>query len=230
MAEITGHLHPLTAAINRLADYFQSQGFEILEGPEMETEENNFTKLNIPANHPARDEQDTFYLDNGLLLRTHTTPMQIRAMLDRQVPVRLVFPGRVYRNEATDATHNSTFHQFDGVVIGPDINFRQLIGTLEEMVNHAFGGKMAFRVRPSYFPFVEPGLEVDIRQSKDQIWTELLGAGMIHPNVLAAMKIDSSRYQGFAFGMGLERLIKVITGLQDIRTLINSDYRLLGQF
>lgn len=227
-----GHLHPITQLTEKIAAYFHDYGFEVVEGPEIETEAYNFDKLRVAADHPARDEQDTFYVkprSSGLVLRTHATNMQLRAMETRQPPVRIISPGRVYRNEATDSTHNTTFHQLDMLVIGEEITLAHLIGTLQGMMRYLIGDNIEFRIRPGYFPFVEPGLELDFRRPGGQ-WTEILGAGMVHPEVLGNMKIDAKKYQGFAFGMGVERLLSAMRNVNDVRYSLSGDYRFLGQF
>ncbi|QQG50107.1 MAG: phenylalanine--tRNA ligase subunit alpha [Candidatus Berkelbacteria bacterium] len=226
---MTGHLHPLTTTAELVVGYFKPLGFEIVLGPEAESEEYNFDKLRVFADHPARDEHDTFYLLDGRVLRTHTSNMQLRAMESRKPPVRLLSIGRCYRNEATDSGHNTTFHQVEALVIGEDITFQHLIGTLKEMMKHLIGESLEFRIRPGYFPFVEPGIELDFRKKGGQ-WQEILGAGMVHPEVLGNMKIDPKKYTGFAFGMGLERLLGVMTGIDDVRLPLSGDYRLLTQF
>lgn len=224
-----GHLHPITQIIENLAEYFGQYGFEVVSGPEVETEDYNFEKLRVFADHPARDEQDTFYIKPGVVLRTHATNMQLRAMETRKPPVRLISPGRVYRNEATDATHNTTFHQLDMLVIAQDVTLAHLIGTLQGMMRHLIGNDIEFRIRPGYFPFVEPGLELDFRRPGGD-WIEILGAGMVHPEVLGNMKVDPKKYNGFAFGMGVERLLSAINGVDDVRIALSADYRFLGQY
>lgn len=234
---MTGHLHPLTQITNQAVNYFSGYGFEVILGPEIETEENNFDRLNIPPLHPARAEHDTYYLKDaggigrlgGKLLRTHTSAMQVPIMATRRPPVRLLFPGRVFRSEATDSTHNDVFYQLEGLVIDREVSLRHLIGTLENWLKTILGNPLEIRVRPGYFPFVEPGIEVDLRRP-GQSWLEMLGAGMVHPQVMRNMNLDPSEYQGFAFGCGLERLITIRTGLDDVRLLLANDYRLLGQF
>jgi phenylalanyl-tRNA synthetase alpha chain len=228
---MTGHLHPITQIIENLAYYFAQFGFEVVSGPEVESEDYNFEKLRVFADHPARDEQDTFYISHkeGTVLRTHATNMQLRAMEKRKPPVRLISPGRVYRNEATDATHNTTFHQLDMLVIAEDITMAHLIGTLQGMMRHLIGDDIEFRIRPGYFPFVEPGMELDYRRIGGE-WVEILGAGMVHPEVLGNMGVDPKKYSGFAFGMGVERLLSAINGVDDVRLSLSGDYRFLGQF
>ncbi len=228
--KLTGHLHPLTTLTAQLVKHFQGYGFEVVLGPEIVTEENNFDLLNVPADHPARDEHDTFYLQNGRLLRTHTTAMQIPTMKDKTPPVRLLFPGRSFRNEATDSMHNTNFFQLDGLVIGPDASLSSLIGTIQSMLKAVLGNDIEFRFRPGYFPFTEPSIEADIRRVGEQRWTELMGAGMVHPKVIRNMGLDPSQTSGFAFGIGLDRLLVTITGIDDVRLLLSGDYRLIGQF
>ncbi len=227
---MTGHLHPITQVTEKIATYFADYGFEVVNGPEIETEEYNFDKLRVSADHPARDEQDTFYIKPGWVLRTHATNIQLRAMETRKPPVRIISPGRVFRNEATDSTHNTTFHQLDMLVIGEDITLGHLIGTLQGMMRHLVGNDIEFRIRPGFFPFVEPGLELDFRRKNSEQWTEILGAGMVHPEVLGNMGLDSKKYTGFAFGMGVERILAVISGVDDVRHNLSGDYRFLGQF
>jgi phenylalanyl-tRNA synthetase alpha chain len=224
-----GHLHPLTTLMDQVFEYFDQYGFEIVYGREVESEENNFDLLNIPADHPSRDTHDTFYLKNGKLLRTQTSAMQIEEVKKRTVPMRLLFPGRVFRNEATDATHNHTFHQLEGVVIDTSASLADLIGCLDGLMKQLFGEKTEIRVRPSYFPFVEPGIEIDVKRPSGK-WLEILGAGMIHPIVLKNMGLDPEKYQGFAFGVGLERLLSLLTHSNDIRLVMSGDYRYLGQY
>lgn len=226
---MSGHLHPLTIMTNRLISFFEELGFEVVTGPEIETEAYNFTKLNVPADHPARDEHDTFYLESDLLLRTHTSPMQLRAMEKRQPPVRLIVPGRVFRNEATDATHNHTFYQIEGLVIEENLSMTNLVATLQDMVRSQFATAVQFRLRPSYFPFVEPGLELDIKLPGTK-WLEVLGAGMVHPDVLKNMNVDPQKYRGFAFGLGVERMLNLVSGVDDVRWPLSGDYRFLGQY
>ncbi len=226
---MTGHLHPITQVTEIIAAYFRDYGFEVVMGPEVESEAYNFDKLRVAADHPARDEQDTFYIKPGWVLRTHATNMQLRAMETRHAPVRIISPGRVYRNEATDATHNTTFHQLDMLVIAEEVTLAHLIGTLQGMMRHLAGSEIEFRIRPGFFPFVEPGIELDFRRPGGG-WIEILGAGMVHPEVLANMNVDSKKYNGFAFGMGVERLLAATRGVDDVRYSLSGDYRFLGQF
>lgn len=227
---MTGHTHPLTQLLDRLSAHFRSQGFEIAFGPEAEEERYNFDLLNIPPNHPARDEHDTFYLAGGKVLRTHTSPMQLRYVQEHPPPLRVIIPGRCFRNEATDATHNTTFHQLEGLVIEPGVTMRHLIGTLETMLKAVFQEQLQFRVRPSYFPFVEPGIEIDIKMMGADRWLEIIGAGMVHPSVIKNMGLDPVEHQGFAFAVGLERLLNLLTDTDDVRWSLSGDYRFLGQF
>jgi phenylalanyl-tRNA synthetase alpha chain len=225
-----GHLHPLTKVINEMADIFQSMGFEIVLGPEVETEYYNFDALNIPKDHPARDMWDTFWLcQKDLLLRTHTSPMQIRYMEKHQPPFRIVVPGRVYRYEATDSTHEIQFYQLEGLMIGKDITLANLRGVMEMFFKRLFGSKdLKVRFRPSYFPFTEPSVEVDLRLGKK--WLEIAGAGMVHPQVLKNVKINPNEWQGFAFGVGIDRVAMLKYKIDDIRLFYGSDLRFLKQF
>lgn len=238
-----GHIHPLTQVIDRISEIFTSMGFEIADGPEIETEHYNFDALNIPADHPARDMWDTFWLvppDAGKLLRTHTSPVQVRYMESHTPPFRIVVPGKVYRYEATDATHEAQFHQVEGLVVGADISLAHLKGALDTFFNAFFGTNIALRLRPSFFPFVEPGVEVDIScfkcggtgcgVCKQSGWIEVMGAGMVHPNVLRTAGVDPGVWRGFAFGMGADRLAMLKYGIDDIRLLYNGDLRLVNQF
>lgn len=229
MVEIKGHLHPISIVLEQIISFSEKYGFTVEEGTEIETEEYNFDKLNVAADHPARDDHDTFYLQDGRLLRTHTSPMQLRYLEKNSPPVRLLVPGRVFRNESTDSTHNHTFYQVEGLVIEEGVSLSHLTTYLTELMNYLFGRKMDVRFRPSYFPFVEPGVELDIR-SKTGKYLEVLGAGMVHPKVLKNMGLDPDKYQGFAFGVGLERLINLISGVDDVRQQYQNDYRFLSQF
>ncbi len=235
-----GTVHPVSTVRKELEDLFTSMGFEILDGPEMENEYNNFMALNIPEDHPARDTQDTFWLKNGMLLRTHTSPVQIRGMEKRKPPFKFIAPGKTYRNEATDASHEHTFHQIEGMVVDRDISVANLIYTLKAIISNIFGREVEVRLRPSYFPFVEPGFELDFRCQicsgkgcsvcKQSGWIEYLGCGMIHPNVLKNGGIDTDEFQGFAFGGGIERLVMMKYGIDDIRHFHSGDLRFLKQF
>lgn len=242
-----GHLHPLTIVQNELKDLFAAMGFMVLDGPELESDYYNFEALNIPPYHPARDMQDTFYIDqkneNGefdMVMRTQTSPVQIRAMLKYGAPLRCIVPGRVFRSEASDACHDSTFYQLEGLMIDKHISMANLISVLQEMLSAILKQKVKLRVRPGYFPFVEPGIEVDIActicggsgcpSCKHGGWLELVPGGMVHPNVLKAGGIDPNVYSGFAFGLGLDRLAMMRYGIDDIRLFHGGDLRFLEQF
>ena len=234
--------HPLTQVNDEIVRVFQELGFETADGPEIETDRYNFTALNIPADHPARDMQDTFYLrDNPkLLLRTHTSPVQIRVMEKKKPPLRIISPGRVYRHEATDATHSAIFHQVEGLAVDENISFADLKGTLTHFARRVFGAHAEARFRPSYFPFVEPGAEMLVscifcrkagcRVCRMTGWLELLGAGMVHPNVFKGVGVDPEKFTGFAFGMGVERIAMLKYGVNDIRLFYENDLRFLEQF
>jgi phenylalanyl-tRNA synthetase alpha chain len=234
-----GSLHPVTRARIRIETFFQQLGFEITEGPEIETDYYNFTALNIPDTHPARAMHDTFYFPDGHLLRTHTSPVQIRAMLEREPPFRLIAPGRVYRVDS-DLTHTPMFHQVEGLLIDENVSFAHLKGMLQAWLENYFERELQVRFRPSYFPFTEPGAEVDIscvlcdgkgcRVCSHTGWLEVLGCGMVHPNVLKAVNIDSERYSGWAFGAGIDRLAMLRYRIDDLRILFENDLRLLEQF
>jgi phenylalanyl-tRNA synthetase alpha chain len=243
-----GHRHPLSKLISEINGIFAEIGFVFAEGPEMESTKYNFDLLNVPKDHPSRDMQDTFYIDGKVdtVMRTQTSPVQVRYM-ERFVkeqtagkcdfPIRVIVPGKVFRNEATDATHEAQFYQLEGLMVGKDISLGHLKGTLEFVFKRLFGGSVEVRLRPSFFPFVEPGLEVDMRLTgadapdklKDR-WIEILGAGMVHPNVLRNAGIDPTVYQGFAFGMGIDRLAIMKYGVDDIRLFYNGDLRVVSQF
>lgn len=229
---VHGHLHPLTLMRRKVEDIFQSMGFEIVEGPEVETEYYNFDALNVPADHPAREMQDTFWLDkskaSGLLMRTQTSSVQIRYTEKNQPPIRIVSIGRVFRFEATDQTHDMQFHQIEAMMIDKNISLANLKSVLEVLFRKLYGKEIEVRFRPSYFPFVEPGLEVDMKFRGK--WMEVGGAGMVHPKVLDVMGIDKSKWQGFAFGFGLERLTMIKYGIDDTRLFSSSDLRFLKQF
>ncbi|MFA7662641.1 MAG: phenylalanine--tRNA ligase subunit alpha [Patescibacteria group bacterium] len=238
-----GHIHPINQFIEKLSNIFLSMGFEIIEGNEVENEEYNFDLLNIPADHPARDKWDTYFVKNReqkLLLRTHISPMQIRAMRDRQPPVRLVVPGRAFRHESVDASHETTFYQCECLVIDKNISLTDLVGTLKIVFQKIFDQDVKVRVRPSFFPFVEPGLEVDMScllcggkgcpVCKHKGWVEMLGAGMVHPKVLENMGVDPNEYSGFAFGLGVDRLMMALYGVDDIRLIHKGDLRFNKQF
>jgi phenylalanyl-tRNA synthetase alpha chain len=222
-----GGLHPVTRTLERIEDFFAGIGFEVAEGPEIEDDFHNFEALNIPAHHPARAMQDTFYFGDGRLLRTHTSPVQIRVMQRRQPPLRIIAPGRVYRCDS-DLTHTPMFHQVEGLMVGEDVSFAHLKGVLNDFLHGFFEADLEVRFRPSYFPFTEPSAEVDIRG--DGGWLEVLGCGMVHPKVLDNVGIDSERYTGFAFGMGVERLAMLRYRINDLRMFFDNDLRFLGQF
>jgi phenylalanyl-tRNA synthetase alpha chain len=234
-----GGLHPVTRTRLRIERIFMQAGFEVATGPEVEDDFHNFEALNIPKNHPARAMHDTFYFPDGRLLRTHTSPVQIRAMRAMQPPLAVIAPGRVYRNDS-DMTHTPMFHQVEGMVVGEAISFANLKAMLHTFVEHFFEQPLGMRLRPSYFPFTEPSAEVDIecvfchgagcRVCKYTGWLEILGCGMIHPNVLAAAGIDSERWQGYAFGMGIERLAMLRYGVDDLRLFFENDLQFLKQF
>ena len=210
-----------------ISDFFVSMGFDVRSGPEAETEYYNFEALNIPEDHPAKDMHDTFYLDNGVLLRTHTSPVQIRTMEKQGPPIRIICPGRVYRKDS-DLTHTPMFHQVEGLVIEENASFSVLKGMLSDFINNFFGKEMDLRFRPSYFPFTEPSAEVDIKWKKG--WLEILGCGMVHPNVLDMSGINSKRYSGFAFGLGPERMAMLKYDIPDLRSFFENDLRFLKQF
>ena len=231
--------HPITLVMNELIECFAGMGFEVMQGPEVELDHYNFELMNIPKNHPARDAQDTFYMDDNVVLRTHTSPMQARAMLTRKPPIRIICPGRVYRADEVDATHSPVFHQMEGLVVDEHVTMADLRGTLTAFAKKMYGADVEIRFRPSFFPFTEPSAEVDLtcsachgagcRICKDTGWIEVLGSGMVNPKVLEMCGIDSSRYSGFAFGIGLERLALRRFDIHDMRLLYEGDARLLGQ-
>ncbi|MBN8279435.1 MAG: phenylalanine--tRNA ligase subunit alpha [Gammaproteobacteria bacterium] len=223
-----GGLHPVTLTLQRIRRIFTAAGFAVHEGPEVEDDFHNFTALNIPADHPARAMHDTFYLEDGRLLRTHTSPVQIRTMLRQGAPLRLIAPGRVYRCDS-DTTHTPMFHQVEGLVIDTDVSFANLKAVLADFVERFFERSATVRFRPSYFPFTEPSAEVDVLAESGR-WLEVLGCGMVHPQVLANAGIDPERYTGYAFGMGVERLAMLRYGINDIRLLFENDLRFLRQF
>ena len=224
----SGGLHPITRTLDRIASLFRTIGFEVAEGPEIEDEHHNFEALNIPAHHPARAMQDTFYFPDGRLLRTHTSPVQIRVMRSRRPPLRIIAPGRVYRCDS-DQTHTPMFHQVEGLMVGEDVSFAHLKGVLHDFLRRFFeADDLEVRFRPSYFPFTEPSAEVDIRGGRG--WLEVLGSGMVHPKVLDNCGVDSERYTGFAFGMGVERLAMLRYGVDDLRSFFENDLRFLKQF
>jgi len=227
-----GSLHPITRTFERMIDIFARLGYEVADGPEIEDDWHNFEALNFPPHHPARAMHDTFYFPDGRLLRTHTSPVQIRAMSGRTPPLRVIAPGKVYRSDS-DQTHSPMFHQLEGLLVDETSTFSDLKGTLAEFVRAFFERDFEMRFRPSYFPFVEPGAEVDIRWDREDgstSWLEVLGCGMVHPNVLRACQIDPERYTGFAFGMGVERFAMLRYGVGDLRAFFENDIRFLKQF
>ena len=239
-AAAVGGLHPLNMVLGDLIDIFRSMGFDVVDGPEVETDHYNFEALNVPADHPARDMQDTFYLTDSLLLRTQTSAAQIRTMETRTPPIRIICPGRVYRADEVDATHSPVFHQVEGLVVDKGITLCDLKGVLEQFAHEMYGEGTQVRFRPSFFPFTEPSVEVDVscpecggkgcRVCKGNGWIEILGAGMVHPRVLAGCGIDPDVYSGFAFGIGLDRLTTTRHKISDIRLLFENDLRFLNQF
>ncbi|MFT5173236.1 MAG: phenylalanyl-tRNA synthetase alpha chain [Gammaproteobacteria bacterium] len=222
-----GGLHPITRTRERIEDFFISIGFDVKQGPEIEDDFHNFEALNIPAHHPARAMQDTFYFGDGRVLRTHTSPVQIRTMQQSAPPLRIIAPGRVYRCDS-DLTHTPMFHQVEGLMVGEDVTMAHLKGILNDFLRNLFESELEVRFRPSYFPFTEPSAEVDIRGENG--WLEVLGCGMVHPQVLENVGIDSERYTGFAFGMGIERLAMLRYRINDLRMFFDNDLRFLQQF
>lgn len=246
IAPRAGHLHPITQFLEKIEDIFIKMGYEVVEGPEAESQQYNFDLLNVPDDHPTRDLQDTFHIDQADkkgrsdVLRTHTSNVQIRAMKTRKPPVRLIAPGRVYRNERTDAGHESTFYQCEGLVIDKNIRITDLIGTLELFIKRLYGDDINIRVRPHFYPFTEPSIDIDMSCllcdgdgcafCKRSGWIETLGAGMVHPNVLKNMKVDPAEYSGFAFGLGIDRLMMLYYQVDDIRLSYSGDLRFIEQF
>ena len=236
----TGGLHPLNTVLDDMIDIFQSMGFDVVDGPEVETDHYKFECLNVPADHPPRDMQDTFYLGENLLLRTQTSAAQIRTMENRKPPIRVICPGRVYRADEVDATHSPVFHQIEGLVVDKGITMCDLKGVLEQFAHEIYGPETNVKFRPSFFPFTEPSVEVDVtcsecggkgcRVCKGSGWIEILGAGMVHPRVLKSCGIDPDEYSGFAFGIGLDRLTTTRYKISDIRLLFENDKRFLEQF
>jgi len=217
-----GGLHPITKTIDKICSYFSAKGYLIEEGPEIESEYYNFDALNIPKNHPARDMHDTFYVDSGKLLRTHTSPVQIRSIEKYNVPLKIICPGKVYRSDS-DPTHTPMFHQIEGLLIDENVNFGNLKKELIDFLNYFFAKKLDLRFRPSYFPFTEPSAEVDIMDKNG--WLEIMGCGMVHPDVLEMAGIDSKKYSGFAFGLGIERMAKLDYSINDMRVLFENDLK-----
>lgn len=235
-----GKQHPLNLVLDEVKDIFMGMGFNIAQGPEVEYDYYNFEALNIPKNHPARDTQDTFYINENILLRTQTSPVQIRAMEQRKPPIRIIAPGRVYRSDAVDATHSPLFHQIEGLVVDKGVTMADLKGTLEIFVKKLYGENSVVRFRPHHFPFTEPSAELDVqcfscqgegcRLCKGEGWIEILGCGMVHPKVLSICGIDPEEYSGFAFGMGLERIVMRRFNIDDLRLFYENDLRFLNQF
>ncbi len=235
-----GHRHPNTRVLDEVERIFIGMGYEVVEGPEIEYDYYNFEALNIPANHPAKDEQDTFYINKDILLRTQTSPVQVRVMEKGKLPIRMIAPGRVFRADEVDATHSPSFHQIEGMVIDKNITMADLKGTLLEFAHKMFGENVRLKFRPHHFPFTEPSAEVDVscfkcggkgcRFCKGEGWIEILGCGMVHPDVLRMSGIDPEEYQGFAFGVGLERISLLKYEIDDMRLLYENDDRFLSQF
>lgn len=235
-----GHRHPNTIALEEVERIFVGMGYEVVEGPEVEYDYYNFEALNIPANHPAKDEQDTFYVNDKIVLRTQTSPVQVREMEKGKLPIRMIAPGRVFRSDEVDATHSPSFHQIEGLVIDRNITFADLKGTLAQFAKELFGEDTKVKFRPHHFPFTEPSAEVDVtcfkcggkgcRMCKGSGWIEILGCGMVHPRVLKMSGIDPEEYSGFAFGVGLERIALLKYEIDDMRLLYENDTRFLKQF
>lgn len=235
-----GHRHPNTIALEEVERIFIGMGYEVVEGPEVEYDYYNFEALNIPANHPAKDEQDTFYINDKIVLRTQTSPVQVREMEKGKLPIRMIAPGRVFRSDEVDATHSPSFHQIEGLVIDKNITFSDLKGTLDQFAKELFGEDTKVKFRPHHFPFTEPSAEVDVtcfkcggkgcRFCKGEGWIEILGCGMVHPRVLEMSGIDPEEYSGFAFGVGLERIALLKYEIDDMRLLYENDDRFLKQF
>lgn len=235
-----GHKHPLSIVLDEVKEIFMGMGFDVATGPEVEWDYYNFEALNIPKGHPARDTQDTFYITENMLLRTQTSPVQIRVMENNQPPIRIIAPGRVYRSDAVDATHSPLFHQIEGLVVDKGITMGDLKGNLEAFAKRLYGNDTKIRLRPHHFPFTEPSCEIDVScfrcggkgcpMCKGEGWIEILGGGMVHPKVLKNGGIDPEVYSGFAFGVGLERLVMFRFNIDDMRLLYENDMRFLGQF
>jgi len=235
-----GHRHPMNVVLDDIKDIFIGMGYSIVEGPEVETDYYNFKALNIPENHPARDEQDTFYINKDFVLRTSTSPVQVRTMEKTKPPIRVISPGRVYRSDEVDATHSPVFNQIEGLVVDKNITMSDLKGALEVFIKELYGEDVKVKFRPHYFPFTEPSAEVDVscvmcggkgcRVCKGSGWIEILGCGMVHPKVLEMSGIDPKEYSGFAFGMGLERITMLRYGIEDLRLFYENDIRFLQQF
>ena len=238
--EHCGHVHPMSAVKEEMERIFLGMGFDLVEGPEVEYDHYNFEMLNMPPEHPARDTQDTFYFNPKILLRTQTSPVQVRTMEKIKPPIRIISPGRVYRSDAVDATHSPLFHQMEGLVVDKGITMGDLRGTLEMFAKELFGEETLLRFRPHHFPFTEPSAEVDVscfvcggkgcRVCKGEGWIEILGAGMVHPSVLEGCGIDPNVYSGFAFGLGIERIVMRRYSIDDLRNFFENDMRFLSQF
>ena len=239
-AKVLGSRHPLTVVLDDIKDIFIGMGFDIVDGPEVEKDYYNFEALNIPKDHPARDTQDTFYINENIVLRTHTSPVQVRVMEKQQPPIRIISPGRVFRSDAVDATHSPLFHQIEGLVVDKGVSFADLKGTLEIFIKQLYGEDSVVRFRPHHFPFTEPSAEVDVQcfnchgagcpLCKGEGWIEILGCGMVHPKVLETCNIDPEVYSGFAFGLGLERIAMRRYNINDLRLFFENDVRFLKQF
>ena len=239
-AKVLGSRHPLTVVLDDIKDIFIGMGFDIVDGPEVEKDYYNFAALNIPKDHPARDTQDTFYINENIVLRTQTSPVQVRVMEKQQPPIRIISPGRVFRSDAVDATHSPLFHQIEGLVVDKGVSFADLKGTLEIFIKQLYGEDSVVRFRPHHFPFTEPSAEVDVQcfnchgagcpLCKGEGWIEILGCGMVHPKVLETCNIDPEVYSGFAFGLGLERIAMRRYNINDLRLFFENDVRFLKQF
>ena len=239
-AKVLGSRHPLTVVLDDIKDIFIGMGFDIVDGPEVEKDYYNFEALNIPKDHPARDTQDTFYINENIVLRTQTSPVQVRVMEKQQPPIRIISPGRVFRSDAVDATHSPLFHQIEGLVVDKGVSFADLKGTLEIFIKQLYGKDSVVRFRPHHFPFTEPSAEVDVQcfnchgagcpLCKGEGWIEILGCGMVHPKVLETCNIDPEIYSGFAFGLGLERIAMRRYNINDLRLFFENDVRFLKQF
>lgn len=235
-----GTRHPITQITDRITQIFQTLGFTVADGPDIETVWNNFDALNTPADHPSRDEQDTFYLEDGTLMRCHTSPVQVRYMMDHKPPVRIISPGRCYRRDTPDATHSANFHQIEGLYVDEKVSLADLKGTLSYFAKELMGPDVKIRFRPHFFPFTEPSVEVDFtchvchgkgcRVCKNSGWIEIMGAGMVDPNVFESVGYGAENVSGFAFGMGIERITMILYGIHDIRNLYENDVRFLSQF
>lgn len=230
--ESIGSIHPITSLFAEMVGIFNDLGYSVVEGPEIETEYYNFDSLNIPKDHPAREMWDTFWIKNqaGSLLRTHTSPIQIRFMEKNDPPIKIIAPGKVFRNEATDATHEAQFYQLEGLFIGEDVALADMKGVIEDVLKKVFGDDLEFRYRPAYFPFTEPSIEVDMKKGGSDVWIEILGCGMVHQKLLSRTGLDPRKYKGFAFGLGIDRISSLRHNFNDIRLLYKGDLRLVKQF